>query len=147
MAVTVKAYGHACAHVAQGNLVWATDTMKLALCTSAYTPDQGNNEFFTDLTNELAASGGYTAGGFALSGKSASYDATTREYRFDAADFSVAALTPSSPFRYGIVYKDTGTPGTSWLLCYLNFGADQDPGGLPFAIQWAATGVCYLVAS
>ncbi len=148
MAVTVKVYGKASEHIDGGDLDWAGDTIMLALATSSYAVSQANDEFFDDVTNELAASGGYSSGGFALSGMAKAYDSSTREWRFDADDFSVGALTPSSPFRYGIVYDATpGSPSTDFLLCYINFGADQNPAGLPFAIQWATTGVFYMQAS
>ncbi len=149
MAVTVKVYGKAVTHLDVGDIDWAGDTIKLALVTSAYTPAQGTDEFWLDAdAHEIAGSGGYTTGGFTLTGCVKTYDSATREDRFDADDFSVAALTPSAPFRYGIVYDSTpGSAATDQLLAYINFGADQDPGGLPFAIQWAATGVFYGQAS
>jgi hypothetical protein len=148
MAVTIKAYGHAGMHLPAGDVAWTSDTIKLALATSSYAVSQGNDEFFSAVTNEIAASGGYTSGGFTLTGATLTYDATTRESRFDADDFSVSALTPSSPFRYGIIYDATpGSSATDILLAYINFGADQDPAGLPFAIQWASTGVFYIQAS
>jgi hypothetical protein len=136
-------------HLPAGDVTWASDTIKLALVTSAYTPNQGTDEFFSDAnTHEIAGSGGYTSGGFTLTGASLTYDSSTRESRFDADDFSVSALTPSAAFRYGVVYDATpGSAGTDILLAYINFGADQDPTGLPFAIQWAATGVFYIQAS
>ena len=134
-------------HLPAGDVTWASDTIKLALATSSYTPNQGTHEFFSDITNEISGTG-YTAGGFTLTGATLTYDATTRESRFDADDVSVAALTPASPFRYGIVYDASpGSAATDILLAYINFGADQDPAGLPFAIQWAATGVFYIQAS
>lgn len=147
MAVTIKVYGHVGGHLQAGDIDWVGDTIKLALTTSSYAVSQGNDEFFDDVTGEIAGSGGYTSGGFTLTGAALTYDATTREERFDADDFSVGALTPASPFRYGVIYDDSGTPATSILLAYINFGADQDPAGLPFAIQWAATGVWYAQAS
>jgi hypothetical protein len=147
VAATIKCYGHAGVHIAQGDVDWPGDTIKLALTTSAYTVSQANDEFFDDVTSELAGSGGYTSGGFTLTGMTNTYDATTREERYIADNFSVGALTPSAPFRYGVVYDDSGTPSTSILLAYINFGADQNPAGLPFAIQWAATGVFYIQAS
>lgn len=147
MAVTIKCYGHAGDHLRDGDVDWAGDAIMLALTTSAYAVAQGTDEFFDDVTNEIAAGGGYSSGGFALSGMVETYDSATRESRFDADDFSVGALTPASPFRYGVIYDDSGTPSTSILLAYINFGADQDPGGLPFAIQWASTGVFYIQAS
>lgn len=147
MSATIKVYGHAGVHLAQHDFVWETDTIKLALTTSAYPVNQGADEHFSDVTNELAGTGGYTAGGILLTGCARSYDATTREERFTAGNVNVAALTPSSPFRYGVIYKDTGVAGTSILIAYINFGADQNPAGLPFAIAWAATGVWYAQAS
>ncbi len=145
--MTVKCYGKISGHIQSGGLTWASDTIKLALATSSYAVNQATDEFFSDVTNEIAAGGGYSAGGFTLTTIAPAYDSGTREERFDADDVSVSALTPASPFRYGIVYKSTGTPSTSSLIAYLNFGADQDPAGLPFAIQWAATGVFYMQAS
>jgi hypothetical protein len=148
MAVTIKCYGHAGAHLRDGDITWASDSIKLALTTSAYAVAQGTDEFFSDVTHEIAAGGGYSSGGFSLSGMAESYDSATREARFTASDFSVGALTPASPFRYGVIYDATpGSPSTDILLAYINFGADQDPGGLPFAIQWASTGVFYIQAS
>lgn len=139
-------FGHLGAHLQAGDLDWAGDTINLSLHTSSYAVNQGTHEFYSDTTNELTTTGGYTAGGFTLTGCSVSYDSTTREERFDADDFSVGALTPSSAFRYGVIFKDTGTPSTSFLIAYINFGADQNPAGLPFAIQWATTGVWYAQA-
>lgn len=148
MAATIKCYGHAGSHIQAGDIVWATDTIKVAFVTPTYSPDQGNDEFWsTPQPDEIAGSGGYTTGGVALASKSITYDATTREERYIAGNVSYAALTQSAGFRYGIVYKDTGVAGTSILLCYVDFGATQTPGGLPFAIQWASTGVFYIQAS
>lgn len=147
MAATIKCYGHAGVHLPAGDVDWVGDTIKMALTTSSYAVNQGTNEFFSDVTNEIAAGGGYSSGGFSLSGMALSYDSATREERFTADDFSVGALTPASPFRYAVIYDSTGTPSTSILLAYINFGADQNPGGLPFAIQWATTGVFYIQAS
>lgn len=146
MAVTAKAYGKLGTHLLAGDIDWATDTFKLALCTSAYAPNQGTDEFFSDVTNEIAAGGGYPAGGFTITGESLSYDSGTREQRQDAADVSVAALTPASPYRYAVLYKDAGTPATSPLIGYINFGSDQDPAGLPFAVQWSTLGIWFTQA-
>lgn len=147
MAATIKCYGHLGVHLRNGDIAWDTDTIKLSLHTSSYAVDQGNDEFFSTVTNELTTGGGYTAGGIALTSLSRTYDATTREERFIAANVSIAALTPSSAFRYGVIRKDTGTAGTSILIAYINFGSDQNPAGLPFAIQWASTGVWYAQAT
>lgn len=149
MAVTVKVYGKAVTHLDVGDIDWASDTIKIALVTSSYSPNQGTDEFFSAATaNQIGASGGYSAGGFTLTGCTKTYDSATREDRFIADPLNVAALTPTAAFRYGIIYDSTpGSAATDPLIAYVNFGADQDPAGLPFAIQWAATGVFYGQAS
>ena len=147
MAVTTKIYGLAQKHFASGDIVWATDTVKVALATSTYTPNQDTHEFFSDITNELAASGNYTAGGASLASKAISYDTATNNEILDAADLTFTALTPSAAFRYAIVYKSTGTSTTSELIAYIDFGADQNPAGSDFTLSWAATGVLYLTTA
>lgn len=148
MAVTTKVYGNAAKHIQAGDINWTSDTIKAALVTSSYTPNQGTDEFWTTpKTNEIAGSGGYTTRGSTLGTKSVTYDSATREARYIAANISYSALTPSAAFRYLVVFKDTGTDGTSILLAYIDFGADQNPAGLPFAVQWATTGVFYMQAS
>lgn len=149
MAITIKVYGEAAKHIQAGDLDWTSDTIKAALVTSAYTPNQGTDEFWsTPQAHEIAGTGGYTTGGFTLTTLSVSYDSATREARYIADNVSSSALTPSAAFRYMVIYDSTpGTAGTDFLLAYVNFGADQDPAGLPFAVQWAATGVFYMQAS
>lgn len=144
MAATIKCYGNAGKHIANGDLNWATDTIKMSLHTSSYAPAQGTDEFYSDLTNELTTAGGYTSGGFTLTTAARTYDSATREERYPASDFSVSALTPSAAFRYAVIRSVTAS---DILLAYINFGADQNPAGLPFAIQWATTGVFYIQAS
>ncbi|MFX8868073.1 hypothetical protein ABTM84_19010, partial [Acinetobacter baumannii] len=45
-----------------GAINCTTDTFKAMLCTSAYAPDKDHAKR-SDITNEVAAGGGYTAGG------------------------------------------------------------------------------------
>ncbi|MGE0460881.1 MAG: hypothetical protein AB7Q16_05890 [Vicinamibacterales bacterium] len=53
---------------------YLSDTIKMALTTSAYTPDLDAHEFFSDVTNEITGTG-YTAGGVALGSKTITYTA------------------------------------------------------------------------
>lgn len=48
--------------------VWASDTIKVALLTSSYTPNYDTHDFFDDITNEVTGTG-YTAGGATLGSK------------------------------------------------------------------------------
>jgi hypothetical protein len=149
MAASTKCYGNAGKHIANGDIDWASDTIKVALVTSAYSPNQGTDEFWSDAdAHEIAASGGYSTGGQTLTSAARSYDSATREERYTADNVSYSALTPSAAFRYAVIYDASGgSAGADILLAYVNLGTDTDPAGLPFAIQWPATGVFYIQAS
>jgi len=47
-----------------------SDSLKATLHTSSYTPDRGAHAYVSDLSAELAASGGYSTGGVTVSGVS-----------------------------------------------------------------------------
>jgi hypothetical protein len=116
---------------------WVTDTIKVALVTSTYTPNQDTHDFFDDITNELATATGYTAGGVTLGTKSTVYDSASNTTRMIAASASWT-FSASKTMRYAIIYKDTGVAGTSPLLGYVDFGSDQTTSGV-FTINWDAT--------
>ena len=113
----------------------ANDTIKLALCTSAYTPAQAH-DFFDDITNELSG-GGYTAGGNTLA---CSIGYVDNNVKFDAPDEDFTALTGTN-VRYGIIYKDTGTATTSPLIGYVDFGADKTFADATLRFAWHANGI------
>lgn len=54
--------------VMNGSIDLDTDTIKVKLVTSAYTPNQDTHTKVSDVTSEVTGSG-YTSGGKALSGK------------------------------------------------------------------------------
>lgn len=149
MAVTSFWYGGALtgqySATAARRVDWVTDTIKVALCTSTYTPNQDTHTYFSDITNEITGTG-YTAGGVALSSKTTNYDAASNvmSLRAGASTWSSATFT----CRYAIVYKDTGTASTSPLLGYVNFGGDQSVTSGTFTITWDTTnGVLQITAS
>lgn len=140
MAVSALWYGLGVKAMLDGTINWASDTIKVAAATSAYTPNQDTDQFFSSITE--ATGDGYTAGGVTLADKTSSYDAASNNVMLDAADISwpnPIALT----FRYLIVYKSTGTAGTSPLLGYVDFGADQTTTTGPINVTWNASGVMY----
>lgn len=139
MAVTANLYTNAIKHLTS-DTNYTSDTINVILCSSAYTPDQDNHEFYSSITNELATANGYTAGGVALGTKSISVDATTNQTRYKAAATTWTATTGNTiTARYAIVYKSTGTASTSPLLAYVNFGVDVSATGAAFTITWDAT--------
>ena len=54
---------------------WTSDTLNLTLHTSAYSPSLDSDVFVSALTNELAASGGYSTGGVILTSPTVTYTA------------------------------------------------------------------------
>ncbi len=126
---------------------WVTDTIKVALVTSAYTPNQDTHDFWNDVSaNELAAGNGYTTGGNALASKTRTYDTASNTVRLDAAD-ATWTFSATKTFRYAVVYKDTGTAATSLLLAYIDFGADQAINGTFNIVFDATDGVLRAVVS
>jgi hypothetical protein len=110
------------------NVIWTTDTIKLALVTSSYTPDLDNHDFWDDVSaNELATGNGYTTGGNTLGTKSVGFDAGTNQTRLIATSGNVWTFTGgvAKAFRYGVIRKDTGTAGTSPLIALIDFGAQS----------------------
>jgi hypothetical protein len=148
--VTAKWYGVPIKNMFSGaNVVdWDTDTIKCALATSSYTPDQDTHDFFNDITNELTTENGYTAGGVTLTCSAPSYDTATNEMRLDATDAEWTATGSGITARYAIVYKSTGSAATSPLLGYVDFGANNTAAaGAKFVIVWDSTGVLKITAS
>lgn len=97
------------------------DTIKVAFCTSSYTPDADAHDFFNDVTNEVS-SAGYSAGGITLSNKATSQDNTDNEGVFDSDDPSVSGVSFTA--RWAIQYKSTGNNATSPLMVAYDLGGD-----------------------
>lgn len=121
------------------NINVTVDTIKVALCTSSYTPNIDTHVFFSDVTNEVSGSG-YTAGGATITTPSVTVDTTNDRAYFDADDTTWVSSTITA--RYAVIYKATGSAATSPLIGYIDFAADKATTGDTFYIQWAtpATG-------
>jgi len=120
-----------------------TATIKVSLHTSTLTPDADTHKFYSDLTNEAPATGGYTTGGATLAGKSATIDTTNDRGVFDATDVTWASSTISS-VRYACVYESTGTGSTSTIIGFIDFASDKSSAGTDFVIQFHADGIAYI---
>lgn len=99
-----------------------TDTIKVMIVTSSYTPSQAHD--FIDDANANEVSGtNYSAGGTAISGVSLALDSNTVEWIHDDITWSQHASGFSTGRTY-IWYKDTGTPATSPLIMYMSEASD-----------------------
>jgi hypothetical protein len=108
-----------------GSVDLDTDTIKLILITSSYTPDQALHDFRDDLgANEASGGSGYTAGGFTLGSKTLA--ATSLTLNWDAADISQAITGGPFAFRYGVYYKARGGASSAdEIIGYVDFGAQS----------------------
>lgn len=61
-------YGNGRKFISNGSIDLDTDTIKVALATSSYTPNKDTHNYFDDITNEVSGTG-YTAGGATLASK------------------------------------------------------------------------------
>ncbi len=144
MPVSAKLYGPALKAAFNKEIDWDSDTIKVALCTSAYTPDQDAHDYFNDITGQATGTG-YTAGGQALTSKTAVYTGSSNTLALDAADTSWANSTITA--RYAVIYGDTGTASTSPLIAYVDFGADVSSTAGAFTITWDAAGIVTVSAA
>lgn len=139
MAVSAKMYGKFLQSLANKEVDLDTDTLKVMLCTSSYTPDQDTHQYKSSVTNEVTGTG-YTATGVALSSVVVSYTAGTNTLAVDAADSSWATSTITA--RYAVIYDASpASDATRPLIGYVDFGADVSSTAATFTIQWDAGGI------
>ena len=114
------------------------DAYKVALMkanasiTGTYDATTTNYSDVTGNSDELAATGGYSTGGFALTNVTPTSTGTTA-----FTDFSANASWGSATFttRGCIIYN---TSDSNSAVCVINFGADYAVSGGTFEIQWPA---------
>jgi hypothetical protein len=114
----------------------------VALVTSSYTADIDSHDNYDDITNEVANGNGYTTGGITLSSTTVIQDNTGDEAEFDAADITWSSSTITA--RGAVLYRNTGTPSTSKLIAYFDFGSDKISSSGDFTIAWNAEGLLNL---
>lgn len=134
-----KLYGNFLAKALNKEVDFDTDTIKVALLTSSYTPNQDTHDYFDDVVANEVTGTGYTSGGNTLGSKTVTYDGTNNVIILDAADTTWASSTITA--RYAVVYDATGTNSTSALIGYVDFGSDQSSTNGNFTITWDSTGI------
>jgi len=118
---------------------WDTDTIKVALASSSYTPNAAVHNFFDDITNEITGTN-YIAGGGTVttvavteSGGVTTVDGDDVTWAQSGGGFTTA--------RYAILYKDTGAAATSPLVGYIDFTTDKGNVNGDLTVQWNAAGI------
>src|SRR5579875_3170964 len=114
MAVTAHFYNSFFTALAQGKINLTSDTLKLALVGSGYTPNQAADQFWSTPQAYEISGTGYTA-------------------QWSNATFSAykAVLYDAQP----------GSAATDPLIGWVDFGGVQSPSNGVFAVNWAAAGI------
>jgi hypothetical protein len=143
MAVSAKVYAGFLSSVTNKEIDLDSDTVKVMLCTSSYTPNQGTHRYKSSITNEVTGTG-YTAGGATLGSVTVALSGNV--LTFDAADTSWTGSTITA--RYAVIYDSTpSTDATRPLIAYVDFGADISTTAGTFTITWNASGIATVTVS
>jgi hypothetical protein len=135
-----KLYGQFLSQALNKEIDWDTDTIKVALLTNAYTPDQDVHNYLDDVVTHEVSGTGYTAGGNTLANKTNSYNSATNVITLDADDTTWSSSTITA--RYAVIYDASpATNATRPLIGYVDFGSDQSSSNGNFTITWDATGI------
>jgi len=137
MAVSGKLYSHLPECLARKLVDFESDTIKVMLCTSSYTPSQDDHDFKDDVDNEVSGAG-YTAGGATLANQSLSLSGRVLTIDGDDTQWTSSTITA----RYAVIYDDEPEEaGDKPLIGYIDFGEDKSSDNGTFAIQWDASGI------
>lgn len=140
MAVTANVYGLFYKSAFNKELDLDTDTIKVMLCTSSYTPNQDTHQYKSSVTNEVTGTG-YTAGGLTIVSPTVTYNTGTNTVTFDSTtdpQWTGSTITA----RYAVYYDATpGSDATRPLISYVDFGADVTSTAGNFTITLDAAGI------
>jgi hypothetical protein len=117
--------------MARGAIDLDTDTFKVMLVSSAYSPNKDTHDKRDDVTNEVSGTG-YTAGGVT------SACTVTKDTANDRVTLSFAAVNWASSTitaRAAVIYKSRGGASSAdELVCYVDFGADVSSSAATFSL-------------
>jgi hypothetical protein len=123
-------YNSAVDDMAKGAIDFDTDTFKIMLVTSSYTPNKDTHDKRDDVTNEVSGTG-YTSGG------DTSACTVTKDTANDKVTLSFAAVSwggSSITAAAAVIYKSTGTASTDPLVGYIDFGGSITSSGGTFSV-------------
>lgn len=115
-------YNSALGDAFKGNIDFDSDTFKVLLVTSSYSPNKDTHTKRSDVTNEVASGGGYTTGGAAAT---VTVNVDTANDRTDVSLGSASWTTATITARGAVYYKSRGGASSAdELIAYIDFGGD-----------------------
>lgn len=137
---TTKTYGSLIGKAFNKEVDFDTDTIKVALVSSSYTPNQDVHDYWDDVATYEVSGAGYTTGGATLANKAVTYTTGTNVTKFDGDDVSWASSTITA--RYAVIYDASpATNAAKPLIGYVDFGSDQSSSSGTFSIVWDSAGI------
>jgi hypothetical protein len=128
--------------IMDGSIDLDTDTIHVAMLTTAYSFDATAHSAWSDVSADEITATGYTSGGSAV-GTTCYTDTASDRGVFDADDAAWTGIDADEA-GYIIVYKNSGAATTSWLIAQIDTttGATLPVtfNGGDFTVQWAASG-------
>jgi len=103
-----------------GDIDYTSDTIKMALVSNSYTPDLANHDFYDDISSNVVGTPQTLANKTASAGVA------------NCDDVNFGLVASGSAINYILLYKDTGTAGTSQLIALYDTAV-----GLPFVTSGA----------
>lgn len=114
-------YNSAVDDMARGAIDFDTDTFKVLLVTSSYSPNKDTHDRRDDITNEVTGTG-YSTGGV-TSACTVTKDTANDKVTLQFASVSWASSTITA--RAAVIYKSRGGASSAdELIAYNDFGAD-----------------------
>jgi len=119
----------------------SSDSLKLAIVSAGSNAADLSLEYFNQITNEISAANGYTAGGEVIGNITITEAAGVTT--INGEDFNILAAGGSITGRYGVLYSDTSA-GKCLIGVVLLVEPAADLTALDtqfFVVQWPATGI------
>lgn len=138
-------YGNAISQAFNKEIDWDSDTIKVQLHTSTYTPSDAH-DYQNDLTNEVSTANGYTAGGVTLGTKTRTYTVANSwgTARANSTAYVVGdVVRPSTGNSYLYKCVVAGTSSASPPTFSTVVGQDTTDGG----VTWTTMGTGIVVLS
>lgn len=140
-------YNKAKQHIGNGTITLGAGVFKMLLATSASNASTFTLSTYASITNEIAATGGYTTGGKNLVPATAQWTvgASAKQYKFTmtAAGLAFTASGASlTNIKYAVIRNSTGA-GAGKLLCFCQLSSSQFTVTSPntLTVLPAATGI------
>ena len=132
-------------HALSGTMDLSDGNVHTMLVTNSYdasTTSKAAHAVTGDITAEVAAGDGYDLGGKAIGTPLVTQDDVNHvgEFGGDPVAWTTSTITASG----AIIYHSGGTPATSRLIGYVDFGSDHSSSLGTFQVTWNSNGIINL---